>query len=83
MWLHGVVTWYRQIDAHTAVFVGTITDGSSDFVDYTDPDVFYVKVVDGGSNGDQIAVLANQPGFNDARRHQRRLGHVRGAWGRH
>ena len=24
-WLHGVVTSYRQIDAHTAVFAGTIT----------------------------------------------------------
>ena len=31
LWLHGVVTSYRQIDAHTAVFAGTITDGSPDY----------------------------------------------------
>ena len=35
MWLHGVVTSYRQIDAHTAVFAGTITGGSPDYTDTT------------------------------------------------
>ena len=63
-WLHGVVTSYRQIDAHTAVFAGTITDGSPDYTDYhPGTDYFFAKVVDGGtsgSNGDQIAVLANE-----------------------
>jgi len=60
MWLEGVVTSYRQIDDHTAVFAGTITGGSSDYTDYTDPDYFFAKVVDGGSTGDQVAVLANE-----------------------
>jgi hypothetical protein len=64
MWLHGVVTSYRQIDAHTAVFAGEITDGSPDYtVNHAGTDYFFAKVVDGGtpgSNGDQIAVLANE-----------------------
>jgi hypothetical protein len=58
-WIHGVVQDYKQIDDHTAVFTGTITDGSQN---YTIPGHFYAKVVDGGSSGkqgDQIAVLAN------------------------
>jgi hypothetical protein len=63
-WLHGVVTSYRQIDDHTAVFAGTITDGSLDYTEgHAGPDYFFAKVVDGGtsgSNGDQIAVLANE-----------------------
>ncbi len=63
-WLHGVVTSYRQIDDHTAVFAGTITNGSANYTDYhADPDYFFAKVIDGGtsgSNGDQIAVLANE-----------------------
>jgi hypothetical protein len=63
-WLHGVVTSYRQINDHEAVFAGTITDGSPDYTDgHPGPDYFFAKVVDGGtsgSNGDQIAVLANE-----------------------
>jgi hypothetical protein len=63
-WLHGVVTSYRQIDDNTAVFAGTITDGSADYTEgHPGPDYFFAKVVDGGtsgSNGDQIAVLANE-----------------------
>ena len=83
-WLHGVVTSYRQIDAHTAVFAGTITDGSPDYtVNHTDgPDYFFAKVVDGGtsgSNGDQIAVL----GERRPHRRQRRLRHVSGRRDRH
>jgi len=62
--LDGVVTSYRQIDAHTAVFAGTITGGSDNYtVNHPGPDYFFAKVVDGGtpgSNGDQIAVLANE-----------------------
>jgi hypothetical protein len=61
MWLHGVVTSYRQIDDHTAVFAGTITDGSADYtVNHEGPDYFFAKVVDGGTSGDQVAVLANE-----------------------
>jgi hypothetical protein len=61
MWLHGVVSSYRQIDAHTAVFAGTITDGSLDYTErHAGTDYFFAKVVDGGSKGDQIAVLANE-----------------------
>jgi hypothetical protein len=64
MWLHGVVTSYRQIDDHTAVFAGPITGGSLDYTDrHEGPDYFFAKVVDGGtsgSKGDQIAVLANE-----------------------
>ena len=64
MWLDGVVTSYRQIDDHTAVFAGTITSGSEDYtVNHDGPDYFFAKVVDGGtpgSSGDQIAVLANE-----------------------
>jgi hypothetical protein len=61
-WLHGVVTSYRQIDDHTAVFAGTITDGSPDYTTSHDgPDYFFAKVVDGTSGSpDQIAVLANE-----------------------
>jgi hypothetical protein len=63
-WLHGIVTSYRQIDEHTAVFAGTITAGSFDYTDgHAGSDYFFAKVVDGGtsgSNGDQIAVLANE-----------------------
>ena len=59
-WLHGVVTSYRQIDDHTAVFAGTIDAGSPDYTDYhAGTDYFFAKVVDNGSTGDQIAVLAN------------------------
>src|SRR5262249_47244494 len=31
-WLHGVVDNYKQIDANTAVFTGTITAGSDDYL---------------------------------------------------
>jgi hypothetical protein len=70
-WLHGVVTpgSYRQIEPNTAVFVGTITDGSSNYTEnHVGPDYFYAEVVDkgtSGSHGDQIAVLANEPGFDN------------------
>jgi len=58
--LHGVVTSYRQIDDHRAVFAGTIDAGSPDYTDYhAGTDYFFAKVVDNGSTGDQIAVLAN------------------------
>ena len=64
MWLHGVVTSYRQIDDHTAVFGGTITAGSLDYTEsHPGSDYFFAKVVDGGTsgrNGDKIAVLANE-----------------------
>src|SRR6476660_2070095 len=50
MWLHGVVSSYRQIDPHTAVFAGTITDGSLDYTErHAGTDYFFAKVVDGGS----------------------------------
>ena len=64
MWLHGVVTpgSFRKIDAHTAVFAGTITSGSDDYTtNHAGPDYFFAKVVDGTSGSpDQIAVLANE-----------------------
>ena len=68
MWLNGVVTSYRQIDAHTAVFAGTITDGSLDYTDYhPGTDYFFAKVVDGTSGSpDQIAVLANDVPSTDS-----------------
>jgi hypothetical protein len=59
-WLHGVVDNYKQINANTVVFTGTITAGSDDYLPGTGH--FYAKVVDGGSSGvqgDKIAVLAN------------------------
>ena len=58
---------YQKIDAHTAVFAGTIDAGSSP--DYLmNPagfgNFFTAKIVDGGApqdgHGDMIAVLANQ-----------------------
>ncbi len=71
--LYGTVTpgTYQKIDAHTAVFGGTITAGSS--ADYlANPlgaNYFTVKIVDGGApqdgTGDMIAVLANQDGFGN------------------
>jgi hypothetical protein len=58
-WLHGVVEEYRQIDETTAVFTGTLTDGTYLPV----PGHFYAIVKDNGTPGsegpDQIAVLAN------------------------
>ncbi len=68
MWLRGVVTpgSYQKLDAHTAVFAGEITSGSSDYTEaHAGTDYFTVKVVDGslwGRNGDVIAVLANMDG---------------------
>jgi hypothetical protein len=66
--LYGTITpgSYRKIDAHTAVFAGTIDGGSS--ADYlanpTGGNFFTAKIVDGGApqdgHGDIIAVLANQ-----------------------
>ena len=65
-----VVTSYRELGDHTAVFAGTITDGSLDYTDrHAGPDYFPAKVVDGGtsgSKGDQIAVLANDVPSTDA-----------------
>ena len=71
--LYGSVTpgTYQKIDDHTAVFGGTIDDGS--FADYlANPlggNFFTVKVVDGGApqdgHGDMIAVLANQDGLGN------------------
>ena len=64
--LHGVVSSYRQIDAHTAVFAGEIRSGHADYTDlHPGTDLFFAKVVDGTSGSpDQIAVLANSvPGF--------------------
>ena len=57
---------YEKIDAHTAVFAGTINAGSS--ADYLmNPNgggFFTAKIVDGGDpqngTGDMVAVLANQ-----------------------
>ena len=54
-WLHGVVTSYRQIDDHTAVFAGTITGGSPDYTDnHAGTDYFFAKVVDGTSGSPAI-----------------------------
>jgi len=58
-WIHGVVQDYQQINDNTAVFTGTITDGSQN---QTIPGHFDARVIDGGSSGKQghqIAVLAN------------------------
>ena len=60
--LYGTITpgSYQKIDAHTAVFSGTIIAGSS--ADYlanpTGGNYFTVKIVDG--TPDMVAVLANQ-----------------------
>ena len=66
--LYGTITpgTYQKIDAHTAVFSGTIIAGSS--ADYLANPIggnfFTVKIVDGGApqdgHGDMVAVLANQ-----------------------
>src|SRR6185503_218543 len=66
--LFGTITpgSYEKLDAHTAVFAGTIDAGSS--ADYlANPmghNFFTAKIVDGGDplkgTGDMIAVLANQ-----------------------
>jgi hypothetical protein len=66
--MNGVVTpgSYKKIDAHTAVFSGTISAGSSDVYTRYNPygAFFTAKVVDGGApqdgQGDVIAVLNNQ-----------------------
>ena len=58
--LNGVVTCFKKIDSKTAVFSGTITDGSPVF---TANPYFVAKVVDNGSSGaagpDTIAVFVN------------------------
>jgi len=66
--LYGDITpgTYQKIDAHTAIFSGTIIAGSSP--DYlANPlggNYFFVKIVDGGApqdgHDDMVAVLANQ-----------------------
>ena len=67
--LYGTITpgSYEKLDAHTAVFAGTIDAGSS--ADYLgNPtgtgNFFTAKIVDGGDpqdgHGDMVAVLANQ-----------------------
>lgn len=70
--LYGSVTpgTYQKIDAHTAVFGGTITAGSADYLaNPLGANYFTVKIVDGGApqdgTGDIIAVLANQDGFGN------------------
>lgn len=71
MWLHGVVApgTVKVLDDRTAIFGGTITAGSTDYL--SNPrgaNYFTAKVVDGGTsgrNGDMIAVLANQDGFGN------------------
>jgi len=71
MWMHGVVApgTVKVVSDGTAIFGGTITDGSTDYL--SNPlgaNYFTAKVVDGGTsgrNGDMIAVLANQDGFGN------------------
>jgi hypothetical protein len=62
-YLNGVVTCFKQVDSKTAVFSGTITDGSPSYLTPANP-YFIAKVVDNGTPGtagpDQIAVWANQ-----------------------
>ena len=66
--MYGLVTpgSYQKIDAHTAIFSGTITTASSDVYLTTNPNgaFFTAKVVDGGApqdgHDDMIAVLNNQ-----------------------
>jgi hypothetical protein len=64
-YLNGVVTCFKQVDAKTAVFSGTITDGSPDYMTPANP-YFIAKVVDNGTPGtagpDTIAVFANDGG---------------------
>jgi hypothetical protein len=58
--LHGLVTWYKQINPTSAYFGGTITDGSPAYM--VGDHYFVAKVVDNGSSGtagDKIAVWAN------------------------
>ena len=68
-YLNGVVTCFKQVDAKTAVFSGTITDGSPGYLTPANP-YFIAKVVDNGTPGkagpDQIAVWANAGGTNCA-----------------
>ena len=66
--MNGLVTpgSYQKIDAHTAIFSGTISTASSNVYLTTNPNgaFFTAKVVDGGApqdgHGDMIAVLNNQ-----------------------
>ena len=66
--MYGVITAgsYEKIDAHTAIFSGTISTASSNVYLTTNPNgaFFTAKVVDGGApqdgHGDMIAVLNNQ-----------------------
>jgi hypothetical protein len=63
-WIHGVVDAgsYEQ-KGNIVVFSGTITDGSPG---YTIPGTFSAKIIDdgtSGSQGDKIAVLANESVF--------------------
>jgi hypothetical protein len=57
---------YQKLDAHTAIFSGTIEAGSSAnyLANPTGGNYFTVKIVDGGApqdgHGDMVAVLANQ-----------------------
>jgi hypothetical protein len=46
--LHGAVAWYVQIDPKTAVFGGTITEGSAGYLGSANP-YFVAKVVDNGT----------------------------------
>ncbi len=63
--LNGVVTCFNKIDSKTAVFSGTITDGSPVYM--ANP-YFVAKVVDNGSSGaagpDTIAVFVDDVAQN-------------------
>ena len=63
--LNGVVTCFKQIDSKTAIFSGTITDGSSYYMVGANP-YFKAKVVDNGTPGkagpDTISIYANTGG---------------------
>ena len=83
MWLHGVVTSYRQIDDHTAVFAGTITDGS---LDYTDCHARFRLLLRQGRRRRHVRQQRRSDrGARERRPHQRqrRLRHVSGERDRH
>jgi hypothetical protein len=71
-WLHGVVNpdTVRKLADGSVVFAGEITGGSDDYtVNHEGTDYFSAKVVDGGTSGrdvDMIAVLANEDGHGHA-----------------
>jgi hypothetical protein len=66
--LHGVVTPGTVVKSGNVVtFDGAITGGSANYFHGTGTDTFTAVVKDvstSGSNGDEIAVFANQPAFD-------------------